>query len=252
MLPSVSMTCRQLPLPRAHPSSVTSPAPRIACPGCRRLCSAEAGSEGATWTSPFFSASRGKIPTPLAGSALPRKELFKRLISPTVTIFRGWAGRWRPAQCPAKEQTQVKTPLPNRPGDGGAAQALDAQPRLQPTPTYQLPFCTHTGAAPVTSPCAHIPVCTAPRPDPHPCPVLHTPWLPGSALVVPRCTSPQPPPPPGSLLGGSLIRSWPFTCQPSSSPAGTTCLPPLPSRAGDHLSLTRSLGPPHIQGLSSC
>ena len=177
------MTCRELPLPRAHPSSVTSPAPRIACPGCHWLCSGEAGSEGAIWTSPFFSASRGKIPTCTAGSALPRKELFKRLISLTVTIFRGWAGRWRTAQCPAKEQTQVKTSLPSRPGNGGAAQALDAQPRLQPTPTYQLPFCTHTGAAPVTSPCAHIPVCTAPRPDPHPCPVLHTPW---AALLSPR------------------------------------------------------------------
>lgn len=184
MLPSVSMTCRELPLPRAHPSSVTSPAPGVTCPGCHLLCSAGAESGGANWISPSFSASRGKIPTPTAGPALPRKELFKRLASPTFTIFRGWAGRWRPAQCPAKEQTQVKTLLlPNRPGDGGAAQAPDAQPRLQPTPTYQLPLCTHTGAAPVTSPCAHIPVCTAPRPEPLPRPVLHTPW---AAWLSPR------------------------------------------------------------------
>ena len=191
------MTCRELPLPRAHPSSVTSPAPGVACPGCHLLCSAGTESGGANWTSPSFSASRGKIPTPTAGSALPGKELFKRLASPTFTIFRGWAGRWRPAQCPAEEQTQLKTLLPNRPGDGGAAQAPDAQPRLQPTPTYQLPLCTHTGAAPVTSPCTHIPVCTAPRPEPLPRPVL-----PGSALVVPQGTSPQPPPPLGSLPGG--------------------------------------------------
>ena len=174
------MTCRELPLPRAHPSSVTSPAPRIACPGCHWLCSGEAGSEGAIWTSPFFSASRGKIPTCTAGSALPRKELFKRLISLTVTIFRGWAGRWRTAQCPAKEQTQVKTSLPSRPGNGGAAQALDAQPGLQPTPTYQLP------------------VCTGPLPgglsDPRACPALS----PGPAWrSLPR-----------TLGGGSITNIW--------------------------------------------
>ena len=196
------MTCRELPLPRAHPSSVTSPAPRTTCPGCRWLCSAEAGSEGATWTSPFFSASRGKIPTPTAGSALSRKELFKRLISPTVTIFRGWAGRWRPAQCPAEEQTQVKTLLPNRPGDGGAAQALDAQPRLQPHP-HTSSCSAHTLGPLPSRPLALTYLC-APHHNLTPTPVQSfTPrGLPGSALVVPGCTSPQRPPPLGSLPGG--------------------------------------------------
>lgn len=64
--------------------------------------------------------------------------------------------------------------LPSTRPQGQRPRPWTSQPHFSPHPHTSSPFSTHAVAAPVTSPCTHIPVCTAPKHDPRR--VLHTPW----------------------------------------------------------------------------